>query len=317
MLGPADILVGGVLPGAAALLLRQVLLRAGSSDRVAWPVAVGVAYIVGQAALTAPLGSGAAGWVAGLPPAFTKFFSPSEASQWLPAAVVVAAIVAMLASGGRTTRYVALTLGALLAIGLPLRMLWGSVYTLSQWSTGEAIAWIASLAVLLFATGWLLTRQMSDATPRVALLRDWLPGLVMVGVAIVLATSGSLSYARLAGAVAAALLGAALGGAGIQGERRLGFAAAGPLVTTLGGGMLLLGYFFAEVTTANALLLLAALAATGLPLPTLAANGWSNFALRGALCLVLTGAAAGSAGVAFSKAMAAQAADPYANWKSE
>lgn len=317
MLGPADILVGGVLPGAVALLLRQILLRAGAADRVAWPLSVGIAYIVGQAALAAPLASGAAGWAAGLSPAFTKFLSPGEASQWLPAAVVVAAIVALLAGGTRTTRYIALALGVLLAIGLPLRMLWGSIYTLSQWSTGEAIAWFAGLAALLFATGWLLTRKAPPALPRVGVLRDLLPGVVMIGVAIVLATSGSLSYARLAGAVAAALIGAALGGFGIAGELRLGIDAAGPLVATLGGAMLLLGYFFAEVTTANALLLLAALAATGLPLPTTTLQGWSGLAMRGALCLALTGVAAGSAGVAFSKAMTAQAADPYAGWKSE
>jgi hypothetical protein len=243
--------------------------------------------------------------------------SPGEASQWLPAAAVVAAIVAVLAHGGRPARYVALVLGALLAIGLPLRMLWGSVYTLSQWSTGEAIAWFAGLAALLFATGWLLTRKASPTLPRVGVFRDLLPGVVMIGVAIVLATSGSLSYARLAGAVAAALIGAALGGFGIAGERRFGIDAAGPLVATLGGAMLLLGYFFAEVTTANALLLLAALAATGLPLPTATSQGWSGLATRGVLCLALTGVAAGSAGVAFSKAMAAQAADPYAGWKSE
>jgi hypothetical protein len=317
MLGPADILVGGVLPGAVALLLRQILLRAGSPDRVAWPVSVGIAYIVGQAALAAPLASGAAGWAAGLSPAFAKFFSPGEASQWLPAAVFVAAIVAILANGGRSARYVALVLGALLSIGLPLRMLWGSVYTLSQWSTGEAIAWFAGLATLLFATGWLLTRKGPPALPRVGVLRDLLPGVVIIGVAIVLATSGSLSYARLAGAVAAALIGAALGGFGVPGERRLGIDAAGPLVATLGGAMLLLGYFFAEVTAANALLLLAALAATALPLPTATAQGWSGLAARGVLCVALTGVAAGSAGVAFSKAMAAQAADPYAGWKSE
>jgi hypothetical protein len=317
MLGLADILVGGVLPGAVALLLRQILLRAGAADRVAWPVAVAVAYIVGQAALATPLASGAAGWAAGLSPAFAKFLSPAEASQWLPAAAVVAAIVAVLAHGGRPARYVALVLGALLAIGLPLRMLWGSVYTLSQWSTGEAVAWFAGLATLLFATGWLLTRKAPPALPRVGVFQDLLPGVVMIGVAIVLATSGSLSYARLAGAVAAALIGAALGGFGIADERRLGIDAAGPLVATLGGAMLLLGYFFAEVTTANALLLLAALAATGLPLPTATSQKWSGLAMRAVLCLALTGVAVGSAGVAFSKAMTAQAADPYAGWKSE
>jgi hypothetical protein len=317
MLGPADILVGGILPGAVALLLRQGLLRAGSPDRAAWPLSVGIAYIVGQAALAAPLASGAAGWAAGLSPAFTKFLSPSEASLWLPAAVVVAAIVALLANGGRSARYVALVLGALLAIGLPLRMLWGSVYTLSQWSAGGAIAWFVGLAALLFATGWLLTRKAPPALPRVGMLRDLLPGVVMIGVAIGLATSGSLSYARLAGAVAAALIGAALGGIGIPRMRLDGVDAAGPLVATLGGAMLLLGYFFAEVTTANALLLLAALAATALPLPTATAQSWSGLAARGVICLALTGVAAGSAGVAFSKAMAAQAADPYSNWKSE
>lgn len=317
MLGSADILVGGILPGAVALLLRQILLRTGSPDRVSWPVSVGVAYIVGQAALAAPLASGAAGWAAGLSPAFAKFLSPGEASQWLPAAVVVGAIIAMLAGNSQTTRYIALALGALLAIGLPLRMLWGSVYTLSQWSTGEAITWFASLTVLLFSIGWLLTRQSPPVLPRVGVFRDLLPGVVMIGVAVVLATSGSLSYARLAGAVAAALVGAALGGFGIAGERRLGVDAAGPLVATLGGATLLLGYFFAEVTTMNALLLLAALAATGLPLPIATSQSWSGLAMRGLLCLALTGVAVGSAGVAFSKAMAAQAADPYSNWKSE
>ena len=317
MLGPADILVGGVLPGAVALVLRQVLLRAGSPDRLAWPLSIGVAYIVGQAALAAPLASGAAGWAAGLSPAFGKFFSPGEASQWLPMAVVVAAVVAMLAGGNRTTRYIALVLGAMLAIGLPLRMLWGSVYTLSQWSTGVAIAWFAGLAVLLFAIGWLLTRKSPPALPRVGVLRDLLPGMVMIGLAVVLATSGSLSYARLAGAVAAVLIGAALGGLGIPRTRLEGVDAAGPLVATLGGAMLLLGYFFAEVTTANVLLLLAALGTTALPLSTAASQGWSGLAVRGVLCLVLTGVAAGSAGLAFSRAMAAQAADPYSNWKSE
>lgn len=317
MLGPADILVGGVLPGLVALVLRHVLLRGRVSDGLAWPIAVGVAFIVGQAALAAPLGSGVAGWAAGLPPAFERFVAPREASQWLPALVVAATVVALVTHAGRRGRYAAVVLGVVLAIGLPLRLLWGSVYTTSQWTAGETAAWIAGIGAALLAIGVLLARQTTEPSPGLKTLRDLMPGGVMIAVAVVLATSGSLSYARLAGAAAAALCGAALGGFRIPKDRLVGVKSAAPLTATLGGAMVLLGYFFAEVTAINALLLLAALAATALPTPAFAAKGWAGFAVRAAFCLVLAGAAAGSAGAAFAKAMQAEADNPYAGWSAE
>ncbi|TWU00091.1 hypothetical protein Pla108_10350 [Botrimarina colliarenosi] len=325
MLGPADILLGGVLPGAVALVVRQGLLRAGVSDRVVWPLAVGVAFVAGQAALAAQPGATGgegfsaafAGWASALPRATASFAWPRESSQWLPAATAGAAVISLFITAGGYGRPVGAALGVALAVGLPLRLLWGSVYLTSEWSGGEAAAWSTGLAATLLAVGWLLSRPQSEASAASDWLRAALTAAAALGLAIVLATSGSLSYARLAGIVVAAIVGAQLGGVGVAADRRRGVETAGPVLASLAGGLLLLGYFFAEVTAVNTLLLAGALAATGLPLPKRLATGWRPIALRGAVCLALVAVAAGNAGYAFAEATAAETSNPYANWPAE
>ncbi|MEM1305874.1 MAG: hypothetical protein AAGG46_13310, partial [Planctomycetota bacterium] len=62
MLGPADFLLGGVLPGVAALLLRAALLRVvglpvAGRDAIAWPVAVAGGYLAGHLGLATQNGA--------------------------------------------------------------------------------------------------------------------------------------------------------------------------------------------------------------------------------------------------------------------
>ncbi|MEM6655683.1 MAG: hypothetical protein AAF596_07770 [Planctomycetota bacterium] len=374
MLGPADFLLGGVLPGVAALLLRAALLRVvgrpvAGRDGIAWPVAVAGGYLVGHLGLATQNGAATQGWAGGLRSAVAALASPTEASQWLPHAALLAAGVALLAGGGwagagwasgaRATRVTMMLAAALagvaLAIALPTRLLWGSVYLLSYWSSGEAALRIGLIAAVLFGVGWLLTRSVTPATPapveppvKPPVERDAADGsvdeapmdapaardapavtlsgalvaplmaFVALGVAIVLATSGSLSYARLAGVVVASISGALFGGIGRlkPSEISAGVPAAGPVVVVLTGGLILLGTLYAEVTTANAVLLTVALTAAGATRGWAPRPGWLAAAVRVVCCLAPLSIAAGTAAAEFAAATSQAAEEnPYSNWK--
>ena len=324
MLGLSDFLLAGVLPGLVAMAVRHAALRARLGDRFAWPLAVAIGFAAGQIGLEAQGGATSlADWLAKLPAAASLVIDPRVASHWLPAGAAWAAVVAVLAWGGRVGKVFAALLGVGLAVAIPTRLLWGSVYLMSEWTRGYAIGVVALLAGELAAIGWLVTREPnpepSEERAPSGALRAGLTVAVALGLAVVLATSGSLSYARLAGVVVASLAGGVLGGVGIRKPARFGdgVSAAGPVVTTLIGGLILLGFFYAEVTTLNASLLTVALAAAGAVRGWSPAVGWRAVALRTAICLAPLGLAVSVSAIEFNRAIAAEPVNPYADWSPQ
>lgn len=332
MLGPTDVLFGGVVPGLIALSIRLSSRR--FAPRAAWgdAAAIALGFAAGQLALAAqpaavarPDLAGAAGaWLAALPRAAAALLSPREASLWLPWGAALAAAVGWLASRGRSLRVVAVALGLALAVGLPLRLLWGSVFLTSRWSAAEAALRVGAIAAALLVVGWLATSGGSpEPSDRPRRGPDWLRPLlsavIALGLAILLATSGSLSYARLAGALFAAILGGLLGAVGPVPRSSVG--TAGPVVVTIVGGLLILGVAFAEVSVTHACLVAAALAAAPGRLPATDAPSAETvrgraLVLRVALCLVPLGIAVGGSAAAFVAAVKSQPANPYTQWKA-
>ena len=332
MLSLPDFLLGGVLPGAAALAVRAVVGRLVSdkvSDQVAWPVAIAAGYAAGQAGLLA------------LENSLDAMVAPREASHWLPLAGVLAAGIGLIPQCCRAANVVTLFSGGLLAIALPTRLLWGSVYLLSDWSTGEAVARIGGVAAVMLAIGWLLTKQNAAHNLESAAAENqrannsvacdvarhktgWsdaliapLLAMVVVGLAVVIATSGSLSYARLAGVILAAMVGATLGGVGQLKFSQIGAGvpAAGPVVVTLVGGLLLVSVLYAEVTIASATLLTIALAAAGAKRGWAPKCPWRQSVLRTMCCLVPLAIATVWAATEFAEATSQPGEEnPYLNW---
>ncbi|MEN0110083.1 MAG: hypothetical protein AAF805_05120 [Planctomycetota bacterium] len=345
MLGPADFALAGLVPGLVALAVRATVLRAPAGDRVAWPVAVAAGVVAGWWGLEAQGGAASIGeWFGRLPGVAKLALSPAVANHWLPSAVIVAAVVGVLAGRCRVAATLAALIGVTLAVAIPVRLLWGSVYLLSEWTRGEAIARLGALGVAIALGGWLLTRRSagspSEERGASGTVRAVLLAVTAFGLAIVLATSGSLSYARLAGVLVAAISGATLGGVGVAPLRRVGGGVehAGPVIAASASVLLVLGAFFAEVTPTHAVLLAAAFVAAGTArvgrshaeAPAAAQGGsdgaaaiegpatapaWRGVALRAVLCIVPLAVAATQSGVEFARAIAQPADNPYANWQ--
>ncbi|MEN0110293.1 MAG: hypothetical protein AAF805_06180, partial [Planctomycetota bacterium] len=203
---------------------------------------------------------------------------------------------------------------------MPTRLLWGSVYLLSEWSPGEAILRLAGLSLGLMTLGWLAAprRRPDPAVARPsALVGPVLMAGVALGAAVLLATSGSLSYAQLAGVMVAAVVGATLGGVGQLPFSQLAAGAdrAGLVVAAGIGGLAILGAFFAEVTMVNALLVATALGAAASTLRSGGAPAWRPVLASGAICVVAIGFAATTSGIEFARAIAQPVDNPYLNWQ--
>ncbi|MEO1495896.1 MAG: hypothetical protein AAFV43_01975 [Planctomycetota bacterium] len=333
MLGPVDLLLGGVIPGIVALLIRATLHRIGWTQ-AAWPLAIASGVVVGQASLAAVptvaeaggLTAAVSAYFAALPEAFAAFVQPRQASHWLAAGTVVAAAATLLlARRHRVARRAGALLGLALAFTLPTRLLWGSVYFLSEWSREEAILRVALMACGLVALGWLaLPRVEPDdsptslgppTTPR-SLIGPVLMAVVALGVSVLLATSGSLSYAQHGGVMLAAIVGATLGAMGQISYRSLGEHAGhgGLVVVTWLSGLAMLGAFYAEITPLNVVLAVVGLGAA------IAAGGtrhttWRRVAVCSVVCVAAVGFAITSSGLEFSRAIAQPTDNPYLNWQ--
>jgi hypothetical protein len=202
--------------------------------------------------------------------------SPREASDWLPHAVLLALGVTILATyAPRRWQFGVIGLAALLAIGVPARLLAGPVA--QKWSTLEKFSHLGLLAATLSLVWLLLAAAPEDELPR---LRQVLLVLASVGAAIVTTLSGSFSLGRLCGVVAAALAGTAL-------IAPRGLSGAAGVVTCSLGGLIILGVFYAELHPASAALLFLSVAAAGrLPEPVSSWPAAQQAVLRVALCLV-------------------------------
>jgi hypothetical protein len=266
--------------------------------RAAWAKSVGGGYVIGQFAMAAR-----SGWQRG----FDTLLSPHEAGDWLPWLVIAAVAITVLAAyAPRPWQRWLVSLAALLALIAPVRLLAGSVYVTTRWSTAERIGVILVWFVALAATWTILARSRPCRRGR---LRGALLILVATATAIALTLSGSLISGERAGIVAASLTGALAAHLVLTKIRRNREAnertsgrtadsntaapasepdpglsgAAGALTMSL-GGLILVGYFYAELARASAFFLLAALCAAGGPLPTSRNTLWSA-SLRIGLCL--------------------------------
>jgi hypothetical protein len=280
----AELFWVGIVPLAAAAAAMLAARRLNLRPRAAWAVSVGVGYVVGQLCLMSR---------AGFAGAMTALVAPHEARDWLPwAATLAAGATVWVAHATASSRWVGHLLATVIALAAPTRLLGGSVYLVSRWSAGERIVYLALLAGAMGLVWWLLEAARDDDQP---LVRGLLLIYVGVGTAVTVTLSGSFAYGELCGVVAAALTGALLAGVlkpaspedGTAGAAPDGLGGAAGVVTMSLGSLILLGYFYAELTSADALLLAVALVAAGGWLPTwgMAGSGW-RVAVRAALCIV-------------------------------
>lgn len=155
---------------------------------------------------------------AAIPAVVQRFLRPREALDWLPLAIVIAALIEAAALiRNRAIRVMAVILMTALSSGLVLRMLWTSA-----WLDGSRPAWPAVLAVTLpavglgLATAAGLSRRFLQAGVEDGLrATGWgVPVLAFVAlcVAVVLVCTGSLRLAWLALIPAATLAGLCLSG---------------------------------------------------------------------------------------------------------
>jgi hypothetical protein len=305
MIGLPEVLLAGLVP----LVLAAIARRLGAPT----PVAVALAFVAAMLSLGARPGLAAdagplVGWLGALPRSAAKVVTPSVAKDWLPIGALLAASVAL--AIGRWPR-VATTVGVVLGVGVPVRLLWGSVYFRAEWSRVESIAVVAGVATALVTIVALWRRGIGadSESPRFGGVRPLAAVGVALAAGLTLMLSGSQGYGELGAAMGASILGAWLA----RPSDTRGVGVAGPVVATVLGGLLLLGVCYAELRPLNAALLGAALALAGARSPS--DTTWRGVATRAAIVGALATAALGIAGADFAATLREQQANPYANVK--
>ncbi len=309
------LLYAGLLPMAAAALVAVVARQLRCAPSATWACSTALGFIAGLIGLKSQ---------AGLAFAVSSIVQPLEAADWLPLIILLAlGTTLVLLAAPLAYRQLALAIAALFVFAVPIRLLSGNARLNSSWSGSEKVAG----AVLLAATLGIVWRLLAAGSePQRTASRLVFLVFVAVGAAAVATLSGVLVYGQACGALASALTGTALatnawkflplplgvgrvaaGGSPWRGEGALmsgagtadpasarprfafdGLTGAAGIITFSLGSLILLGRFFAEVSTANALLLLVALSAAGAPLPNtiLGQSQWLQFTLRAVCCLV-------------------------------
>jgi hypothetical protein len=288
-----ELIYVAIVPFAVAATAALIAWQMRFTPPVVWAVAVGLGYVAAQLALAGR--AGAAG-------AFASLVAPREAVEWLPYAVLFALGLTILATyAPRTWRRLVIILAVMLSIGLPLRLLANSDYSV-RWSLLEKLAYISLLSATLGLTWLVLAAARRTEQPR---LRPLLLIAVAAGSAVVVALSGVFVYGELCGAVAAALAGAAVASRAWQLEGAAG------VVTFSLGSLIVLSCFYAELTTSNAALLFLAMmmAAGRLPEHVSARPAWQQVALRTGLTLLPLAVALAQA---LAAAQAEMSSNPYA-----
>jgi hypothetical protein len=250
--------------------------------------------------------------------AISKSFHPSEARDYLPMLALAAMLPDGIACVGKRGPAIAWLLRLGLCLFLPWRFLVGSRYlpteTLADfgfdtgaWSTTEAIIWIGGLAAILL-TLWITVRLSNPG--REAFACSALAVMVALGGAITMAMSSSLIYAQLLGVLTASLVGCGLASL-ITKSQRGPEAAAGP-VACIFSSLMLLGFFYAELKSFNAALLILAMSSAIGWLPR-----WNHLTSRRKiiarclLCLSLLVIVLLLAGNDFAKSFAESQGSPY------
>jgi hypothetical protein len=314
MIDAKAVLLGGALPATVAAVAMYVAWKLGKHVGVAWLVGVSLGYLTGHWALDS-VGVGFAAAVA-------KSFSPHEARDWLPLAVISAAAVEAIALLGKK----AIVLGWLLRVGwclwLPWRLLAGSVYLPSTaqdlgfnsgaWSTSEATAWIGGVGGLL-VLAWLALRQApTESLPR---LRSSLTTFVALGATATIALSGSFTIGQLMGVLTATLVGCGVAAAALR-LKGGPETAAGPLLAAYAGVLVIARFLLVpELPLYYAgMLLLALVAAVGWIAPAKLFSARVHSLVRLAVCVAVLALVVVPAARDFAASQAVDESNPYLNY---
>jgi len=277
------LIYAGIVPLAGAIAAALVCRVLSLSPRATWAWSV-----------TAGLLSAQIGWKsrAGFALAVRAFTQPAVAADWLPMILLVTLGISLLLIIARPTRPGQLiAVAAIFCVVVPVRLLSGNV-EVGEWSAVNKIAHLFVLAAV-FGVPWSLLA--SKGAERSFFGRALAMVIVASVAAVVLTQSGVLVYGFACGAVAAsvggvALVDIALGDAASAGKPLTfrGFpGAAGPITFSL-VSLIILGLFFANLSTLNAVLLSAALAVAGSPLPRALTHQplWLQLAARALFCFI-------------------------------
>lgn len=314
MLGPKDLLLGGVAPLLAAIAAFSIAWLVTRRAGAAWTVGAVLGYLAGTIAVEA-------GGI-GLAAAVKQLAAPHDAHQWtwmLAVAAIVPAIFAGLLGERRAWRW---ALIAPLAAVAPLWLLWGGKYLPSAeirasgfandaWGVGEAVLTIGVVAAAMLLA-WRLWEANDPADqPRT---RGLLTAVVLSCTAAVAGLSGSFVYAQTIGVLAASVGGCFL--AALLWRVKAGpEAAAGPIIM-LAGSLLLLATHYSKLDLLHAAGLWTAITLASAYLPNrVGLNEHARVALRCGACLIPLALVFGHAAYKFAESQRQQqeeaASNPY------
>jgi hypothetical protein len=313
MIDTVGILLGGLLPAVVAAVAMLAAWRLSRNATVAWLVGLSLGYLAGHWAIDAR--------GVGFPAAVAKFANPHEARDWLPLAVLSAAVIEASATWGRTAVGFAWVLRGVWCCFLPWRLLSGSVYlprtqssfNTAAWSPLEAIAWLGGASVLL-ALIWLAIRLMPERTlPR---LRSSLSTLVALGATATITLSGSLTTGQLLGVLTATLVGCGMVAAALRLERGPE-AAAGPLLAVYGGVLVIARFLLSPELPLfyTSMLLVALITAVAWIDPPAWLSKRGHALVRFVVCLAALALAVIPAARDFVASQAESSNDPYLNFE--
>ena len=309
------ILYGGVLPATVAAVAMLTGWKLSQRAGVSWLVGLSAGYLAGHWGLDVQ----GVGFVA----AVAKSFSPHEARDWLPAAVVSAVAIEAIALTGKKGAALAWLLRVSWCFWLPWRLLAGSVYlpssdqnldfNTSAWSNQEIAAWLGVVGALL-VIAWTSLRYMPNKTlPR---LRSSLATFVTLGATATIALSGSLTTGQLMGVLTAALVGCGIAASALRLENGPE-SAAGPLLATF-GGVLVIARFLLEPELPNyyaGMLLLALVVAVGWISPPQRLSPRVHALVRIAICVTVLALIVVPAARDFAASQAVDESNPYLNYQ--
>lgn len=227
------VIVAGVVAFVIAMVARWVRMKWGR--QLAFASATGGGYAVGHAK--------SLGWPS-LP--------PGDATDWLLFSALGATVLGFcygvgrdgwIARSVRVTSFLVLILGTLVLVLTP-KFKYG-------WTAGQGAVWVAGLTLAASAMGWAVDAAVRNRSNRFALL--WLL-VIGSGASVALAISGSMLLGQLAAVFAAVVVGLIVASAaGAITERAIV-----PGIAALFIGLIACGYFYAELPSSSALLLVGA-----------------------------------------------------------
>ena len=314
MLGPQDLLLGGVAPLLAAIAAFSIAWLVTRRAGVAWSLGAVLGYLSGTISVEA--GS------VGVAAAVKQLAAPHDAHQWtwmLAVVAVIPAIFAGLLGERRAWRWLLI---APLAVAAPLWLLWGGKYLPTAeirasgfandaWGVVEAVITIGVVAAALLLAWRLWEANDPTDQPRT---RGLLTAIVLSCTAAVAGLSGSFVYAQAIGVLAASVGGCFV--AALMWRVKAGpEAAAGPIIM-LAGSLLLLATHYSKLDLLHAAGLWAAITLASAYLPNrVGLNDHGRVALRCGACLIPLALVLGHAAYKFAESQRQQqeeaASNPY------